>query len=164
MPVPQPLTREAFAPYGELVHHFGSEKRHDVIGAFAYTEGSAKPMMWINRISRHPDSAVQVDRMERHPHSPQTFVPLRPGRCLAIVAMPDARGEPDMSSLKAFVTEPGQGVIYRPNVWHYAFTALDQANDILVLMGLTGRADDFIITDITPAIPISMVQASTVDT
>jgi ureidoglycolate lyase len=152
---PQPLTPKAFAPYGELVQHLGDEKRYDVVGSYAYTEPSAKPMMWINRIDRHPDSAITVDRMERHPHSPQTFVPLLPGRCLAVVAMPDVRGEPDMASLKAFVTQPGQGVIYRPNIWHFAFTALDQANDVLVLMGLTNRADDFIVTEIVPAVPIS---------
>jgi ureidoglycolate lyase len=156
---PEPLTAHAFAPYGELVQHLGNEKRYDVAGAYAYTEPSAKPMMWINRIDQHMQSAVTVDKMERHPHSPQTFVPLLPGRCLAVVAMPDAEGRPDIASLKAFVTQPGQGVIYRPNIWHFAFTALDRANDVLVLMGLTDRADDFVITEITPAIPVSTVQA-----
>jgi ureidoglycolate lyase len=156
---PQPLTAHAFAPYGELVQHLGAEKRYDIPGAYAYTEPSAKPMMWINRIGQHPQSAVTVDKMERHPHSPQAFVPLLPGRCLAVVAMPNAQGEPDIASLKAFVTQPGQGVIYRPNIWHFAFTALDRENDVLVLMGLTDRPDDFIVTEIAPAIPIDTAHA-----
>lgn len=152
----QALTAQAFAPFGEVIEHAGEEYRHMVRGAYAYTEPTAKPAMWINRIPQYKHFALAVDSMERHPHSPQIFVPLRPGRCLAIVAVSNAEGEPDMASMKAFVTHEGQGVVYRPNVWHFAFTALDCPNDVLVLMGLTSRKDDFVVRKITPAVSVTL--------
>jgi ureidoglycolate lyase len=93
--------------------------------------------------------------MESHPYSAQTFVPMQPGRCLVAVAFSGPDGKPDLSTLRAFVTEGGQGVSYRPNVWHYAFTSLDGPNEVVVIMGYSDRGGDTVIERLTQPVEIS---------
>lgn len=101
--------------------------------------------MWVNRYVRRPLSPpIIIDKLERHPHSFQTLIPLHATHALVAVAPNTADGLPDLTRLRSFMTAPGQGVTYRPNVWHSAFTPLEGPNEIVVMIGLTGREDDLI--------------------
>ncbi len=143
----EPLMAERFAPYGEVLTHVGDGRRHFVERAFETTDPAARPTMWINRIL-HPAPAapILIDQVERHPHSFQTLIPLHAARFFVAVthSLPD--GTPDLDNLRPFVTAPGQGVTYHPNVWHFGFTALDGPNEVVVMIGVTGREDDCIVS------------------
>lgn len=150
------LTAKAFAPFGEIVAHAGTGMRHPLDQAFVFTDAGMRPHMWVNRYVQSPLSPpVVVDKMERHPHSFQTLIPLYAARFLVAVAPNTADGLPDLARLRSFVTAPGQGVTYRPNVWHYAFTPLEGPNEIVVMIGLAGRKDDMIEVTIETPVPVT---------
>ncbi|GAA6012194.1 hypothetical protein JCM10207_002755 [Rhodosporidiobolus poonsookiae] len=64
----------------------------------------------------------EVKVLERHEFSSQAFVPMGgegAGRYLVLVALAGADGAPDLSTLRAFLASPAQGISYHPNVWHH---------------------------------------------
>lgn len=138
----QTIDPDSFAAYGEIIQHAGDKRRHDLAVPFATAGRPLNQAIWVNKLGRHPDRSVAVDLLERHPYSAQTFIPLQPSRCLVVVALSDPAGQPDLETLRAFVTRQGQGVAYRPSVWHYSFTSLDTANEVAVIMGDSGGQDD----------------------
>lgn len=90
-----------------------------------------------------------VDVLERHEYSTQAFVPMpRPPssspslasqRYLVIVALPDREsGQPDLSTLRAFMANDAQGISYKANVWHHPIIALDEVSDFACLVYETG--------------------------
>lgn len=150
------LTADAFAPFGEIVAHVGDGVRHPLDQAFVFTDADVRPHMWVNRYVQRPLSPpVVIDKLERHPHSFQTLIPLHAARFLVAVAPNTRDGLPDLARLRSFMTTPGQGVTYRPNVWHYAFTPLEGPNEIVVLIGLTGRKDDMIEASIETPVAVT---------
>ena len=134
-----PLTREAFAPFGDVVEVEGSEAfaindgfatRHHDLARVDVLEAGGRPLINIIRARPWPQP-LQIRMMERHPLSSQAFVPLAPRPFLVVVAPP---GEaPDPAALHAFLTNGAQGVNYRRGVWHHPLLALEQETDFLVV-------------------------------
>ncbi len=81
-----------------------------------------------------------VEKMERHAHSPQVFVPTKTTRYLVVVAL----GEKtiDISSIRAFIVPPGISISYFPGVWHHPMIALDETSDFVSLVWDDGTAGD----------------------
>lgn len=104
----EPLTAEAFYAYGEIVENRTGMRRRDLSVPFRPADVPVSPALWVNRLEQHRSMAIHVDSMECHPHSAQTFIPMSPSRCLAVVALPGSDGKPDLNSVRAFVTRPGQ--------------------------------------------------------
>jgi len=149
----EPISVESFAAYGELLENKTDQRRNDFAVQFA-TYPDIAPQLWVNRLPRCSDTSVLIDVMENHPYSAQTFVPMQSGRCLVVVALGGADGKPDLSTLRAFVTAGGQGVSYLPKVWHYTFSSLDGPNEVVVIMGNTGRGDDTVIEHISRPVEV----------
>ncbi|CED85278.1 allA [Phaffia rhodozyma] len=72
---------------------------------------------------------------ERHSFSSQAFLPLARGTgsdsvgeseggMVVIVALNGSDDKPDMSTLKAFLLEPWQGISYNAGVWHHSVLTL----------------------------------------
>ena len=80
--------------------------------------------------------------LERHPYSTQAFLPLICTRFLVCVAPTLPDGEPDLSGLRAFVCGPGQGINYRPGVWHHGIVALDAPAEFAMLAWEDGSSGD----------------------
>lgn len=146
------LTSSEFAQFGEVLENRGETRRRDFSLQFACPNN---PRLWVNRIGASPPDGVLVGEMECHPNSAQTFVPMRAGRCLVVVAMSDAGGNLDGASIRAFITDGYQGVTYRPNVWHYSFTSIDGPNEVVVIMGHTGRENDTVLRTVSEPIRVS---------
>lgn len=127
----QPLTAEAFAPYGDVVAADGSPtmminrgmcgRYHDLAEMdFAGAEARAG----ISLFEAVPRSfPYQLDMMERHPEGSQAFVPMSADPFLVTVAT-DKDGAPH--DPKAFLTRPGQGVNYHRGTWHGVLTPLSE--------------------------------------
>lgn len=136
---PEPLTREAFAPFGDVieagdaVRHFtinggNTERYHDLAKIEPGPDGHA-----IVSIFRGLPRALpfRVEMMERHPLGSQAFMPLSARRYLVVVAR---SGEPPgATDLRLFVARGDQGVNYAPGVWHHPLLALDEISDFLVI-------------------------------
>lgn len=137
--VAEPLTRDAFAPFGDVieasdaVRHFtinggNTERYHDLAKVDPGPDGRA-----IVSIFRGLPRALPfaVAMMERHPLGSQAFVPLS-GRPYLVVVAP-AGDAPGVSDLRVFVARGDQGVNYARGVWHHPLLALDVVSDFLVI-------------------------------
>lgn len=134
----RPLTKEAFAPFGEVIEKEGAELRlinggtterfHDLAKTEALGEGARV----IVNIFRGQPFALPVDirMLERHPLGSQAFVPLDRRPFLVVVAA-DEGGKPGVP--QAFLARGDQGVNYRANVWHHPLIALQAASEFLVV-------------------------------
>jgi len=127
----QPLSAQAFAPYGEVIEARGEPSvminrgncaRYSDLAAldFAGPEGRAGISLFAGQPYTLP---LTLDMMERHPLGSQAFLPMGADPFLVIVA-PDAGGVPGVPL--AFLSAPGQGVNYRRNIWHGVLTPLER--------------------------------------
>ncbi|MBX3569801.1 MAG: ureidoglycolate lyase [Rhizobiaceae bacterium] len=133
-----PLTREAFAPFGEVIEpddtraypiNGGRCMRHHALATAEAAGEDARVILSIFRGQPYV-FPLTLDLVERHPLGSQCFVPLSPNPFLVVVC-PDEDGRPGMP--RAFATRPGQGVNYPRNLWHAVLTPIGQPQDFLVV-------------------------------
>lgn len=134
----EPLTSEAFAPFGQVIemagaHHYPinagmTERYHDL----AKIElGGVHPRPLISLFRGQPYALpLALKMVERHPLGSQAFYPLSDRPFLVIVA-PDEHDKP--GTPRAFRTAPGQGVNIAMNTWHGVLTPLVAEADFLVV-------------------------------
>ncbi|MEO0682086.1 MAG: ureidoglycolate lyase [Pseudomonadota bacterium] len=127
----EPLTAEAFAPFGDVIApdparafaiNDGWTDRHHALAQADLEGGPA-----ILSIFRGRARPLAADLLERHPHGSQAFFPLGGHAWLTVVA-----GSPD-GPLRAFLCRGDQGVQIGRGVWHHPL--------------LTLRAQDFLVVD-----------------
>lgn len=134
----EPLTKEAFAPFGQVLtvegaHHYPinngmTERYHDL----ANVEIGGENGRTLISIFRGQPYALPLalKLVERHPFGSQAFMPLH-DRPFLVTVCPDEDGKP--GTPRAFLTQPGIGINIGRNVWHGVLTALDQEGDFLVV-------------------------------
>lgn len=135
----RPLTREAFAPYGEVI------EASDAVQHFTINAGNTERYHDLARIEPGPDGRVivslfrgqpralpfTVTMMERHPLASQAFIPMS-GRPYLVVVAP-AGAAPRVEDLRVFLARADQGVNYATGVWHHPLLALEAVSDFLVV-------------------------------
>ncbi len=134
----QPLTREAFAPFGDVIdtggedHYPINDGKCERYHALARAEaGGPNGHVIINLFRATPYAfPLPLSMVERHPFGSQAFIPLSP-RPFLVVVTPDGPDGPGVPS--AFVTAPGQGVNYRRNLWHGVLTPIGAPQDFVVV-------------------------------
>lgn len=156
----QPLTAESFAPFGDVVQvpaaeaaTAGNRRFDDLVRIEAGPDGRAM----VSLLSIRAPVALPLDlgKLERHPLGSQAFVPCgAPGRLVVVVAPPAET--PDLSALRAFVTDGRQGVNYLRGVWHTPISALSEA--CFMVVDRHGPGDNCDFFDLT-ATPVRVVGA-----
>ena len=134
----EPLTREAFRPFGDLLDASGTPDHSANGGAAevfrelaALDVGARGGRACVSIVRAAPSRLpLQIRLMERHPLGSQAFAPLGAPAWL-IVAAP--AGPLDPRTIRAFSAAPNQGVNYRRGVWHHPLIALGQVSDFLVV-------------------------------
>ncbi len=135
----EPLTREAFAPFGQVieasdaVRHFtinagNTERYHDLADIEPGADGRATVSIFRGQPRALP---FAVRMMERHPLASQAFVPMSARPYLVVVAPPGQ--PPSADQLRVFLARADQGVNYAPGVWHHPLLALEAVCDFLVI-------------------------------
>ena len=133
----EPLTKAAFARFGEVVELDGAERiginqgfaervnglaRIDVAAA----DGSVNVSLFVARARPRP---IAIKLMERHPLGSQLFYPLQDAPWLVVVC-----DEPrDPATYRAFAATGRQGVNYARNVWHHPLLVTADDHRFLVL-------------------------------
>jgi len=135
----QPLTRNAFAPYGDVIStaeamdvikiNEGNTQRFDNLANLSICSESGNPCLSIFRSNPLP-LPITIYALENHPLASQAFFPLSERPYLVVVAPP---GELDESRIEAFLAGPEQGVNYHPGTWHHYSLALQETSDFLVI-------------------------------
>lgn len=131
-----PLTRAAFAPFGEVIEAAGAASAyainagtttrfHDLATIDAARDGG-RPVLSIFR-AQPRELPLRLRLLERHPLGSQAFVPLGPQPYLVVVAVDPA------SPPQAFLARDGQGVNYFAGTWHHPLLALQAVSDFLVI-------------------------------
>ncbi len=145
----QPLSAEAFAPFGDVLDCAGEPDRminqglcgryHDRARLDFGPGGRAGISLFQAQLRKTPYS---LDMVERHPDGSQAFLPMSADPFLVIVA-PDTDGRPGMPL--AFLTAPGQGVNYLRNTWHGVLTPLAGSGIFAVVdrIGDTPNLEEF---------------------
>lgn len=134
---PEPLTAEAFAPYGEVLEpanaaevrviNYGNTQRFHQLAGVEVGEGQGLISIFRSNPLPRP---IPLKVMEVHPLGSQAFMPLSPRPYLVVVA---GHGEFDPANLRVFLAAPGQGVNYHKGCWHHYSLALEETSDFLVV-------------------------------
>jgi len=152
----EPLTAEAFAPYGQVIershrHNYpvngGSSQRFDDLAQLEADPEGRLALSIFQATARQ--SPFMLNIMERHPLGSQAFIPLHGQRFLIVVAAtrPDP-AQADITPLKAFLSNGQQGVNFRRGVWHHPLLALADGDFLVADRRGAGHNCDEI--DITP--------------
>ncbi len=139
---PQKLTKEAFAPFGEIIDMPAAAGRFYHDEALGDRRAGAAPSLSVALREPTPDRPFRSDMLERHEFSSQTFIPIEAGRWLIVVAPHAAQGGPDVAKALAFVADASVGVTYKANTWHHGLTTLDRPGRFAIFMWKDGTAAD----------------------
>jgi ureidoglycolate lyase len=134
---PKPLTKAAFAAYGDVVemdgaNHFtinqGFAERFDDLANIDVSDegGVVKVSLFTAKLRPQP---IIINLMERHPLGSQLFYPLQDRPWLVLVC-----GEPhDTTTYQAFRATGQQGVNYAKNTWHFPLLALEEGGRFVIV-------------------------------
>jgi ureidoglycolate lyase len=124
----QPLSREAFAPFGDVLDCAGApdklinaglcERFHDRARLDFGVDGRAGISLF-NALPR--SLPYDLGLLERHPDGSQAFIPMTEHPFLVVVASDDD-GQPGAPI--AFLTAPHQGINFHRGTWHGVLTPL----------------------------------------
>ena len=140
--VAQPLTAEAFAPFGDVLAAPMQPGRVYFDKGLKNGRAGARPSLAVTHARPLAALPLRATVLERHEFSSQSFMPLDVSRWLVVVAPYGADGGPDPSRAIAFVAGPGQGVTYHMGTWHHGFTALDRPACFAIFMWRDGTSSD----------------------
>jgi len=116
----EPLTAEAFAPFGTLINAGG--RAPDYVAASG-TEAwhaafeSGRPLV---SLLRTPFQGLRFRTMERHFHVSQAFIPLGGEHAAVAVAPPSADLDaiPQLDAIRAFLLDGTKGYVFHRGTWH----------------------------------------------
>jgi ureidoglycolate lyase len=132
-----PLTKAAFAPFGEVIEtqdakpkliNDGFAQRFDGLAQIdVAAEGGAVNISLFSGSLR--PSPILIKLMERHPLGNQLFMPLNEKPWLVVVCA-DPRVP---ASYRVFSASGEQGVNYARNIWHHPLLVLTDLSPFLVV-------------------------------
>ncbi|MGE0314217.1 MAG: ureidoglycolate lyase [Lautropia sp.] len=138
----EPISARAFEPFGELLEAPAHPGRTYFNRALGNARASAPLSLSLSRLEPTPARSLDVQMLERHEFSSQSFLPLDASRYLVIVAPHAAGPHPDPDAIRAFVVPGHQGISYAMNVWHHGMVVLDRPARFAVVMWRDGGAGD----------------------
>ncbi|NYS79041.1 MULTISPECIES: ureidoglycolate lyase [Halomonadaceae] len=150
----EPLTAEAFAPFGDVMDartsasfpiNAGRTQRHHDLAKVETLGENAHTLINIF-VSQPVTLPLELTFLERHPQGSQAFMPLHQERFIVVVAPPGEHINPD--EVRAFVTDGRQGVNYRAGTWHAIQSVLEREGEFLVVDrgGDGNNCDEFPLT------------------
>ncbi len=134
----KPLTKEAFAPYGDVIGtaesdffliNNGSTRRYHDLAKVELLEGGRALINIFQATPLH--YPLRIEMVERHPLGSQAFIPLSGRPYLIVVAKAGETAHTD--DLEAFIAAPGLGINYHAGTWHHPVLALSDVSDFLVV-------------------------------
>lgn len=159
MITPKPLTKEAFAPFGQVI---------EMRGDFDFTFNEGRADRWLDMVDMDVDAAgrigvslcvsrpitlpYSVTFVENHPLASQAFIPLNERPFLVIVAH-EAGGQ--VQPPEAFLTNGHQGINYARGTWHGVLSPIDQDQNFLIIDRVAGDGDNLEIYEYPEPILIS---------
>ena len=132
--IAEPITAAAFEPFGDIIEAPQTYGRRTFVDALAH---DGRPFVLSTTHTQAIEMPLTVDRLERHAHSSQTFLPLDAEQWLVIVST-----TLEAADLRAFVVPGTTGVTIGRGIWHSSLTALDRDAGFAVIMWKNDTPDD----------------------
>ena len=137
--ITQNLIAQDFALYGDILSTKDSEmkiinngfaQKHFNLCAVdsTYEDGLSAIHIYIAKKRVFP---LSINMLEKHPFFSQAFIPRSTTPFLAVVAL--GEDEPDLNTLKAFITDGNQGVNYKRGTWHFPLISLEENEQLIVI-------------------------------
>jgi ureidoglycolate lyase len=134
---PEPLTADAFAPFGSVIEasdaavkidiNQGHAVRYDALAETDCADGGGNVVLSLFRAKPLRELVLKI--FERHPLGSQSFVPLGGKPYLVAVA---PAGAFDPAAVRVFRAEGHQGVHYGKGVWHHFLLVLEEGDFLVV--------------------------------
>lgn len=140
--VAEPITEEAFAPFGRILRRPPTEGRSDYTDSLMNRRGGAAAPCFRTSLTNPSELPLRTRTMERHEFSSQAFLPVDASRYLVMVAPKAADGGPDMDGARLFVVDGTTGISYDADVWHHPMTVLDRPATFATVMFNDGGSGD----------------------
>ena len=118
---PQPMTRESFAPYGEMISERGPIEM-DIDGGC--------PTVLVQTVEHH---TMTFDFLGRHLRTEQVFSPLGSAHAVIAVAPPNRDGKIDLKRLMAFTVDGSAAYKLHKGTWHTSAFPIDERATFLVV-------------------------------
>ena len=143
----EPLTREAFLPFGDVLEsagaepeliNFGNTSKYGRLADIENTNGG-KGQISLYR-SRAIEVPFRIRVMESHPLGSQAFYPLHRRSFPVVVARPGPA--PGPGDIQVFLTNGYQGVNLHPGVWHHYQLSLEEESEYIVV-DRAGSGDNY---------------------
>lgn len=160
---PKKLTKENFTCYGDVIEvndnntnfpiNDGYSQRYHNIASIDVNKNEGKASINIFR-STPLTLPIKVEKMERHPLSSQSFIPLGEQPYLVIVA---PAGSFDETSIEVFLASSNQGINYFAGTWHHYSLALNQQSDFLVIDRI-GEGENCDVVSLRHSIQVDLVK------
>lgn len=151
----RPISAPDFAPFGSLLERPEPEPRQD--HAALIENGRPGVALNLALIRSEPFAAVMpLLRLEMHPVSSQTFMPLAVGGYVVVVAE-DRDGRPDPATLAAFAVPGHVGIHYRAGAWHAHMMTREHPGTFAMLVYEDGSETDCVFASIPP---VTLVEPS----
>lgn len=152
----QPLTNDAFAPFGQLLQGSGAPtERRGFAALIENLRPDAMPNMTYMKLlpERTP---IRVEALERHCFSNQTFIPLNGTRHLVAVCPSTPDGAPVISALQIFIAGGSQAVNYNKGVWHAPRMALSAPGEFVMFRFDNGGTRDTDLIQLDEAVEVDL--------
>ena len=134
----QPLTAQAFSPYGEVLNLFapahqtinqGTSGRLDLPAGLDLAGDKGQAVLAVfHALAQNPEGPCHM--LERHQWGSQTFVPLTGARCRLLVAL--GQDQPDLRTLVCFEVTGQQGFTLHKGTWHHPLMAMDNGAFLVI--------------------------------
>jgi len=137
--VPQPLTADAFARFGDVIEKKGADpqeinaghtQKYSDLAVFDTADEGGRTSLHLYH-SRTIPLPLRIEVLEHHPLGSQAFIPMHQRPFLVVVA--PAGIAPGPADVRAFYSNGQQGVNYRKGVWHHYLINLDEPGDYLII-------------------------------
>ncbi len=153
---PRPLTRERFAPYGDVIESAADKSAAMNAARFERFDDLCKVeiakagyvSMSIARCRTATKLPYCIDVIERHPLGSQAFIPLQ--RCTMVIVVAPPGESVDAADLRAFVTNGKQGFNYHRGTWHMPLIAFEAGQEFLIVDrgGSGANCEEFALDDV----------------
>lgn len=127
----EPLTAQAFRPYGHVIAQEGPARTLNN-GAARKWDHLVPPEIFempmnLGILSAAKSERLHVTGVERHLHTHQLFVPMIPRPYVVVVADEGPR-------IRAFASDGTQGVCFTPGTWHHPLLPTEDELSFLTMM------------------------------
>lgn len=135
----QPLSAEAFKPFGDVIQandaakHFsinqGYAERYDRLALVDANDLGGQAGISIFRAKARP-MPIELSVLEKHPLGSQAFMPIS-GHAYLVVVAPGGNA-PEIDKAQCFLASAAQGVNYAKGTWHHPLLALHDSDFLVV--------------------------------